>query len=87
MEDEAIIGLFFGRDESALGELQQKYGRMLNSIARGITGDELDAEECGRYRLTDRKIFRHIFAVLSAIFPAMCLIAAGRRSGRQSCCR
>ena len=46
MEDEAIIGLFFGRDESALGELQQKYGRMLDSIARGITGDELDAEEC-----------------------------------------
>ena len=46
MEDEAIIGLFFGRDESALGELQQKYGRMLDSIARGITGDEFDAEEC-----------------------------------------
>ncbi len=46
MDDDAIVGLFFERDEAAIRETQQKFGRMLRSIALGVTGDEQDAEEC-----------------------------------------
>lgn len=46
MEDTAIIELFFARDESALREADAKYGARLNRLARSITGDERDAEEC-----------------------------------------
>lgn len=46
LDDEAIIGLFFARDEAAISATDKKYGRQLGSLSRNITGDEQDAEEC-----------------------------------------
>ncbi len=46
MEDNAIIDAFFGRDEAAIAEVERKYGRMLRATARGIVGNDSDAEEC-----------------------------------------
>ena len=44
--DDEITELYFSRDESALVLTQQKYGRLLISIASGITGSVEDAMEC-----------------------------------------
>ena len=46
MNDKAITELFLARDEAALDEVARRYGRMLMSVALGITGNEQDAEEC-----------------------------------------
>ena len=46
MEDREILGLFWQRSESALAEVQKKYGRMLRKIAAKIAGSETAAEEC-----------------------------------------
>ncbi len=45
MEDRNIIELFFARDEKALSESQQKYGRYCESIAKNILSSDEDAEE------------------------------------------
>lgn len=46
MNDEKIIDLFFERSEQAINELDIKYGRICNSVARNILNDREDAEEC-----------------------------------------
>lgn len=46
MEDEAIVRLFFAREETAITETQHKYGRVCLAVARRILPDERDAEEC-----------------------------------------
>ncbi|MBR2907785.1 MAG: sigma-70 family RNA polymerase sigma factor [Clostridia bacterium] len=46
VEDEKIIALFEGRDEQALLEIDRLYGRLCLTVARGITENEADAEEC-----------------------------------------
>ncbi len=46
MTDEKIIALYFSRDESAISETNDKYGRMLNSVSYGILSSTPDAEEC-----------------------------------------
>lgn len=46
MEDQDIIALYFARSERAIGKTQEKYGRMLQSIALGILRSRSDAEEC-----------------------------------------
>ncbi len=46
MEDHAIVELFFARQESAITETAKKYGRSLRKLAKNITGNEQDAEEC-----------------------------------------
>ncbi len=46
MEDVRIIELFFARDEAALLETERKYGGRLTALARSITEDPQDAEEC-----------------------------------------
>lgn len=46
MEDQAIIDLYFARSDQAIRETQDKYGRMLRSIAYGILKSLEDAEEC-----------------------------------------
>ena len=46
MEDTRIIELFFQRDEAALREIESKYGGKLSAIARSITENDQDAEEC-----------------------------------------
>lgn len=45
MNDEKIIELLFLRQEDALGEITQKYSRLIRSTARGIVADESDVEE------------------------------------------
>lgn len=44
--DEKIIDLFFERDDSAVSEIQAKYGKLCFSVAMNILGDREDAEEC-----------------------------------------
>lgn len=46
MEDEAIIALYFDRDERAIGETKTKYGRLILSVAARLLSSEEDREEC-----------------------------------------
>ena len=46
MTDQHIIELFFARSDQAVRELERKYGARLLPIARNVTGNLLDAEEC-----------------------------------------
>ena len=45
MDDNKIIELFFARNERALSESQQKYGRYIEAVAKNILGNREDAEE------------------------------------------
>lgn len=45
-DDDEIIELLRRRDEFALRAVMTKYGALMTSIARQITGSEQDAEEC-----------------------------------------
>ncbi|MBP5781161.1 MAG: sigma-70 family RNA polymerase sigma factor [Clostridia bacterium] len=46
MKDGEIIRLTQARDEVALQELEEKYGKRLRNIARGILRNEEDVSEC-----------------------------------------
>ncbi len=46
MESEKIVELYLLRNESAITETVQKYGRRLRALAFGITADWQTAEEC-----------------------------------------
>lgn len=46
MEDQEIIRLFLARDQAALAETAEKYGRYCYAIAYNILSDRRDAEEC-----------------------------------------
>lgn len=46
MDDEAIIQLYWDRDEQAIPATADKYGHYCTSIARNILGSCEDAEEC-----------------------------------------
>lgn len=46
MEDEAIISLYYARDERAVTETAQKYGGYCESVARRILPSPEDTEEC-----------------------------------------
>lgn len=45
MEDEAIINLFFARDQEAITATDRKYGRYCYRIANNILSNQQDAEE------------------------------------------
>lgn len=45
MNDDAILALYFARDEQALTETDRKYGKYCRSIADSILHNEQDAEE------------------------------------------
>ena len=45
-DDERIIELFFRRSESAIQELDNKYGKACRRLSYGIVSSEQDAEEC-----------------------------------------
>lgn len=45
MEDNRIVDLFWARNEDALSETEEKYGRYCHYIAYRILGDNSDAEE------------------------------------------
>lgn len=46
LDDEAIVALYFARDERAIAETDRKYGHMCMSVSQGILHDRQDAEEC-----------------------------------------
>ncbi len=46
MEDEKIIELYWERNQTAICETEQKYGRYCGRIAHNILHDAGDAEEC-----------------------------------------
>lgn len=46
MDDIRIIDLYWARDEAALAETAQKYGKYCHYIAFQILHDDLDSEEC-----------------------------------------
>lgn len=46
MEDEAIISLYFARDEQAIRETSERFGSALLSGAKRILGSHEEAEEC-----------------------------------------
>lgn len=46
MEDRQIVMLFHQRSETAIGELDKKYGKLCRTLAYGILGSREDAEEC-----------------------------------------
>ena len=46
MEDSGIIKLYFDRNENAIAETEQKYGRYLLKIANNIVFDDEDSKEC-----------------------------------------
>ena len=45
MEDQAIVELFWRREEQAIAETQHKYGNYLLKIASGFLADPMDREE------------------------------------------
>lgn len=45
-DDAEIVAMLCRRDELALRAVMRKYGSLMMSIARQITGSEADAEEC-----------------------------------------
>ena len=46
IEDNCILDLFWARDEAALDQVKQKYGRSLHKVAYNILSNNHDAEEC-----------------------------------------
>ena len=46
MDDNAILDLFFARDEQAIQETDHKYGSLCRKLSYNILNDEQDAEEC-----------------------------------------
>lgn len=46
MDDEAIVRLYWARNEEAIPETARKYGRYCYAIAHNILGSREDAEEC-----------------------------------------
>lgn len=46
LSDEKILELYFYREESAIEATDRKYGALLRSIAKHLTGDSEEAEQC-----------------------------------------
>ena len=46
MDDQRIISLYFKRDEQAIADTAQKYGKYCFSVAKNILPNEQDCEEC-----------------------------------------
>lgn len=46
MHDEAIIELYFARNEAAISATDEKYGRLCHTVALNVLRSEGDADEC-----------------------------------------
>lgn len=46
MQDQEIIELFQARNEAAISEVAEKYGAFCKRLAKGILGNDADADEC-----------------------------------------
>ena len=54
MEDSLIVDLYFERNEQAIAETQNKYGRLCTKIAAGILKRYEDAEEQQLHKTVER---------------------------------
>ncbi len=68
LDDDAIITLFWQRDEAAIRETDSKYGGMLYRIAYNILADNEDAEECKNDAYLG--LWRGIPPARPGVFPA-----------------
>ena len=46
MEDSKIVDLYWNRDQEAIAQTADKYGKYCTAIAKNILGNEEDAKEC-----------------------------------------
>jgi len=46
LDDNRIVELYLRRDETAIGQTAEKYGKRLRALSYGIVNDEETAEEC-----------------------------------------
>ena len=46
MDDNKIVEMYFARDENAISETKEKYGKYCHYIANNILNSSLDSEEC-----------------------------------------
>ena len=53
MDDKKIIDLYFGRDERAIRETEEKYRPMIAGIAKNFLSDTRDVDECVNDTLMD----------------------------------
>ncbi len=44
--DEAILDLYFARDERAIAETENRYGKVCMQVSMGVLSSRSDAEEC-----------------------------------------
>ncbi len=68
LSDEAIVELYFARDERAIAEIERKYGAYLLRLAENILHDRSDSEECRNDVLV--KLWNRIPPDRPAVFPA-----------------
>ena len=89
MEDRQIIALFFDRNEQAITETDNKYGKRLHHLSHNITGDSLDAQECvnDTYLETWNRIPPHqpdrFFAFLAKIIRHKSLDLCDRKNAQK----
>ena len=92
MEDVRIIELYVSRDEQAIRETMQKYGRPLHSLAYTIVANDEDAEECvsdtylSAWKLIPPHTpYTYFFAFLARITRHLALNSV-KKAGRQKRC-
>ena len=90
LQDTDIVDLFFARDEEALSQTARKYGVRLRGIARQITEDVRDAEECENdtyleawKRIPPAEPRDHLFAFLGTITRHLALDICRKRNSQK----
>lgn len=89
MEDEKIIELFWQRNQAALLEVQEKYGRYCRKTAQNILRSREDAEECvndaylALWQSIPPKRPPNLFAYLVSITRNNCFKALRRQNARK----
>ena len=68
MDDKRIVELYLSRDEAAIRQTSEKFGKRLYSLAYGIAGDRQTAEECENDTYME-VISMHSWLELPVIFP------------------
>jgi len=87
MDDTAIIDLYLARQEDAIAQTSQKFGKRLNTISLQIVQDPGTAEECENdtylqawKRIPPNKPYGYLFAFLARIIRNLSLDACRTRN-------
>ena len=90
MEDTQIVALFLARDESAVAQTAQKYGKRLRALADGILADRRAAEECENdtymqawQRIPPHEPHDYLYAFLARITRHIALNRCRERGSRK----